>query len=411
MVSGILDQLIQNSEETINWILSRDAVTDTDQLLLFAHSISYHYRKALFPYYADEKFKCRSIFLETWLKRLSRRHRIVPDSLTLTSHAKKHLKLKNPIGTNPIISPVNVVFPYSSLPPSTINFPDKSIKIRVELGELEIILTGLLPIDPAYFFIFSHFDKQAMRTTYPLIKDGNEYLGVYMGDIRNIVLVPEIDVLDSCYNSYCDYLREHINDNFKQYVEVVIYLFSSLSSMQFIHSCKHQTALLNKQENTVDKMLDFVPKCQGCGMKNNEHLNIIEMRHSLGRAWEKGVLSELFFSKLVVDAAQRIDKSIEVYPRLLMDGIPHECDVFVKRRNKIILFELKRSTAFDGYCQKAVTQLTENKSALELLGAECTTVLVSNMVTRNLPDGVNIDAHLIADDLYSLDVKLQNLLS
>ena len=408
MPSSIVDKLVEDSKETINWILSTDNANNVDHLLSLANGISYNYKVPAFPYYADENFKYNSLFLETWVKRLIRRQFLDVTSLRLTKHAKKHLKFRNPIGQNPITDIANLIRPFSILPPNTMDFPKRTVRIRPQLDEVGLILIGLLPPDPAYFLIFSHYDAGAMRTTYPLIKDGDDYLTLYMGDIRNIVLVPQTTILDSCYSSYCNYLGRNIQ-NFKRYIEVIVYLLASISTIQFTHSCQYQTVLLNKQQNTLDKMLDFVPECQ-CGLQASRHTNIIEMRHSLGRAWEKGVLSELFFSKLVVDATHRIDPTIEVFPRLTLDGVPHECDVFVKKNNNIILFELKRSTNFDGYCQQGVTQLNDNKTALESFGVKCKTVLVTNMLTTGLPKGTNVDVHLIASDILTFGTKFQNLL-
>lgn len=407
---SVIEQIIQDSEECINWILSLEQVDSIKDLLSFAHSVSYKYEVPIFPYFAGNKFSFTSLFAENWIKRLMRQNLLSPSSFKLTNRGKKVVRTKNPIGITPATSFSNAILPYSNLPPSNIRLPSKTVMIRPQIDEFGLIMIGLLPLDPRFYFVFSHFDKDGMRTTYPLIKENDAYLTLCTGDIRNVVAVPETRILESCYKGYGEYLGKYAR-GYKKCIEIVVYLLLSMSTIQFTHTCNSQTLLLNKEQNRIHKMLDFVPNCPGCGMKADLQSNVIEMRHSLGHSWEKGILSELYFSKLVVDVAHRIDPSIEVYPRLRLEGVPHECDVFVKRGSDIILFELKRSTVYDRWCQKGEKQLRENIEILEGFGAKCTSVLVTNLINRNLPKETEIDMHLTPDDFVNLYTMFQSLLS
>jgi len=392
----------------LNWIIASNHANDVKDAVSLAHCVSHDHRVPTFPYFADRVFAFESPFAERWIERLSRRHLITLSPLRLTRRGN-NLQRRGPISDTPVPGNVNIILPYSKVPANELNIGSKTVRAKLQMGETELILTGLLPPDPFFFFVFSHFHKDAMRTAYPLLVDGNTFVAVYTGDVRNIMAIPETSILEACYGSYSEYLTKCIGD-FERYVEVVVYLLISIGKIQFAHQCHSRVKMLNRMNDRIHVMLDFSPSCSECNMATNQHMNLVNIRHSLGRAWEKGVLSELFFSKLVVNAARQIDPSIEVYPRLFLEGLPHECDTFVKKDNRVILFELKRSEAYDGWCQEGVTQLTENKEILEDWGVECKSVLVTNMNTRRLPAGTTVDAHIVPQDVINIQSKLENLL-
>jgi hypothetical protein len=408
-LSNLLERILTDSEYCLNWIIALNHANDVKDIVSIAHRVSHDHRVRTFPYFADRNFSLESLFAERYTERLLRRHLITTSPLRLTRRGDD-LQRRSPINDTPVVGNVSILLPYSNVPANELNIGSRTVRAKLQIGETELILTGLLPPDPSFFFVFSHFDKDAMRTAYPLLKDGSTFVALYTGDIRNVMAVPEISILKACYKSFSEYLTRYIDD-FEKYVEVVVYLLMAVGKIQFAHQCHSRVKTLNKMNDRFHIMLDFSPSCSECNMAANHHMNLVDIRHSLGRAWEKGVLSELFFSKLVADAAHQIDESIDVYPRLTLEGLPHECDTFVRKNNRVILFELKRSEVYDGWCQEGVTQLTENKEALENWGVDCVSVLVTNMKTRRLPAEAAVDAHIVPQDVTNIKSKLESLLT
>ena len=113
---------------------------------------------------------------------------------------------------------------------------------------------------------------------------------------------------------------------------------------------------------------------------------------------------------MVVQVSFKIDPSIEVYPRLVVDGLKHESDILVKKGNDVILFELKRSTAYDKWCSEGVNQLVENKSVLKKWGVSCSTILVTNMSPEKMPAHTEVDMHLTPVDVLNLESIIESLL-
>ena len=228
-----------------------------------------------------------------------------------------------------------------------------------------------------------------------------------MGDLRNYVSFPDPTVLIECYNKYLSYLSKYAKNPDK--IKQVVNLLLALSQIRFYHLCNNSRFnLLNNINDKFHVMLDFRPSCTQCNMNSSNHLNLINLRDSLGRSWEKGVLSELYFSKLLTDVASNLDDSIEVYPRLVVEHLPHECDVLLKKNNTIILFELKRSEFVDGYSKKGVTQLNENKEVLQRWGVDCLTVLVTNCSSK--ANNIDVDVHFNPNDVIDLKSNIENLL-
>ena len=300
--------------------------------------------------------------------------------------------------------------PFTALPPSELTLGNKKVKVKPPLDESGLIMCTLLPAHPAFFCVFSHYHTGAMRTAYPLLRDSDTFLALDTGDIRNIVSFPTGAILQEAYQSFTDYMKLYYADH-EQYVEIVTNLLLSVGSIHFSHLCNQQLKTLNRLNDRLHLLLDFIPSCLDCNMESKQHLNLISIRHGLVRSWEKGILSELFFSKLIANVAHNIDQSIEVYPRLMVEGLVHECDTFVKRGNRVILFELKRSSTYDGWCAEGITQLNENKNVLQNWGLECKTVLVTNIESGKIPLNSEIDTYLTPSDLENLSSIIENLLS
>ena len=129
-----------------------------------------------------------------------------------------------------------------------------------------------------------------MRTFYPLIKDGDTFLGIDTGDVvRNLAVFPEPSILQECYESYFDYLHGYLGD-FQKYVEMVFYLLLSIGNVHFLHLCNSQLKTLNQMNDRIHLMLDFVPSCDLCNMTPNEHTNLVNVRHGLGRSWKRDII-------------------------------------------------------------------------------------------------------------------------
>lgn len=402
-------QILEDSKNCLHRILATNVTTDVDGVILLAHQISFTHTLPTFPYFANRDFKYMSPFAETWIRRWRRIGLIQPDRPQLTRRGRLSAPT-SPIEPVPTPSSPSIHLPFSSIPPITLNLGSRTVRVRPQIGDIPLVMTALLPADPTFFLIFSHFDRDGMRTTYPLLKQDNTYLCLFMGDIRNIVAVPQPSLVERCYQNLISYLSRYAN-NFEMQLKMVVYLLLSVSKIRFIHLCGSRMKLLSGLNDKIQWMLDFDPTCEKCRMESERHENFVSLRHSLGHAWEKGVLSELFFAKLLTQIYSQLDRSIEVYPRLTVQGLPHECDVFVKRNNTVLLFELKRSSNYDGRCEVGTTQLRENKQVLERWGLNCVSVLVTNMTTRSLPHDANVDEHLIPVDIMNLDSKLQSLVS
>lgn len=407
---NILPQILDNSRDCLHWILTSNQATDLDKVMSLAHQISYTLKIPTFPYFADRLFRYESPFAATCIHRMERKGLLKSNPLHLTRRGKS-LTPDGPLqSVPPQLVASEIILPYSRLPSSTLNIGSKTVRIKPQIGDLPLIMTTLLPPDPIFFLIFSHFDKDGMRTAYPLLKKDNTYISLFMGDVRNIMAIPDPSLLDNCYQSLISYLGKYVKD-FETHLNMVLYLLLCISRIRFAHLCDSNMKLLNNLNDEIQWMLDFTPECDQCGMNPRNHVNFVNLRHSLGHAWEKGVLSELFFAKLVTQVTGELDPSIEVYPRLIVQGLIHECDTFVRKDDKIFLFELKRSTNYDRRCEKGVQQLKENKEVLEDWGVNCVSVLVTNMTNRVLPDKADVDEHWIPDDVMNLRAKLGSLVS
>jgi hypothetical protein len=404
---NLIESIIAKSENNIVWLIDKYKPQTLHELLVIADTLSKEHTAPLLPYFASRDLTIQSPLADYFVRRLIRRNLVRTCPLELTYRGKK-IKYESPSFSNDR-QEATINLPFTSLPPDEFYFGTKKVPIKPLLDESEVILCTLLPLDPAFFFVFSHYHSIAMRTAYPLLIQGNTFLALDTGDLRNITTFPSIDLLNEAHQSYTDYLKKYCPD-FTRYIEMVVNLLLSIGTIHFSHLCNQQLKTLNRLDDRLHLLLDFAPKCYECNMAEGQYLNLISIRHTLVRAWEKGVLAELYFSKLISALAHKLDSSVEVYPRLQIKGLTHECDTFVRRGNNIILFELKRSTVVDRFFNDGITQLKNNKRVLESWGLNCKTVLVTN-VESQLPATLDIDCHLAPKDFKDIPSILESLLS
>ncbi len=406
---NMIESIIAKSENNIVWLLNSQKPRTLQELFTTAHSIGAENITPIFPYFANKALEIQSLFADFYIRRLVRRNFVKASDLQLTPRGKT-LSFIQPIENISSNETATMGMPFSAIPPNELALGIKSAKIKPLIDESALIMCALIPDKPEFFCVFSHYHPDAMRTAYPLMRDNDTFLALDTGDVRNILTFPTAKILEDSLRSLSEYMQLYCHQP-QRFIEFIANLFLSISNIHFSHLCNGQFRTLNKLNDRIHILLDFIPSCPECNMERGAHLNLISLRHGLVRAWEKSILSEMFFSKLVTSAAQKVDPSIEVYPRLVVDGLEHECDTFVKRGSNVILFELKRSTTFDGWCAQGIKQLKENKAVLKKWGLQCKTALVTNIVSNRLPADPEIDLYMNPNDLNNIPSIVENLLS
>lgn len=390
-------KILDYSRKTLHWLLSNSAVDSLEKGLQLSWQVTYSDNVPTLPFFADRDFRLFSEFARFWLRRFRTLGLVLEDSCELSDRGRRHV----PVGPAhmPAFDPPHPILPYSLPLHNKIELGGREVKQRLSINDSSLVLISLLPPEVSFFFVLSYYLHDCMNSAFPLIKEGNSIFTIFMGDPTIRVLVPDVQRLRRQYEEYWGYLEGHIVDvDPQKLLEIMAFYILSIGEVTQVHICNGNTAVITKAGDRIVQLIDGEYTCESCHLEEDRYTDLVSIRHRINYSWQNGELSELFFSKLLM---AELGHSCRVYPRIKVDGLPHESDVLVLRNdNEAQLFELKRCTSVDKWFRKGVRQLVENKRVLERWEIETTTYLVTNIDESVDIDGV--DHHVGPDQLLDL---------